>query len=380
MLNQIPNIEDIFEGNHESKFIQKYKNEKYNIKFFDYKDVTIAPEHYIYQTLIRPNPGFPLIPTQKGEVYRYKIPDVDFMTGLSIKCRISSGDDNTGLTSYNTAANLWNKVTIYQYGKIIFTFDPTYVLSRIMDAPTPAENEALTALITSQPLDTNSVTYDLPFFAPFLENCKEYLFLEFYKGLEVEIEWKGLALTGVTLVTPYLALYRMRTDQDYKNSVLHELPKTNFIRPWYNVRTLKNDVTGTSTSLYLDNFYVAKNIYLFIMGTDGQEINIDRVELTIGSDMMFIEDRVSNFLKKYYSPERFIPWGFDASGVSIPFGLLLERFGFTGGLSLVKGPFLLKVYYDLPDADVRTLYTNIEYYSEVGTDPNLGLLISAQVY
>ncbi len=382
MLNANANIQSIFEGNHESKFIEKYRGEKQNVKFFDYKDIKITPEHYIYETSIRANPGFPTIPAFAGESYRFKVPDTDFMTGFAISCTISSDEDNTGETSYNTSARLWSRINVYQYGKIIYSFDPTYVLSRIIDAPEAAENEYLTSLITSVPLNNNTVNYVLPAFGPFIDDVNEYLFLEFYKGLEVEAIWAGLDLAIVTAVDTNLLLYRMRTDQDYKNSVLKEIPRYNFQRPWYQTRTFKTEVVfgTTSTSIYIDNFMVAKNIYLLLMATDGQEIDITRVELSIGSDMMFSENQTSNTLKKYYSPDRKVFWGFDGSGISVPFGLLMERFGFTGGLSLVKGPFLLQVYYDLPGAGTRYLYTNVEYYTELETNPDLGLFITHQVY
>ena len=116
------------------------------------------------------------------------------------------------------------------------------------------------------------------------------------------------------------------------------------------------------------------------MAGDGQEINVDRITLTIGDNIVIDEDRTSNILKKYYSPDREIFWGYDGSGVSFNLGSTLERMGFTGGLCLVKGPFLMTVFYTLPDATARTLYTNIEYYTELEVYAAEGRMLTNEVY
>lgn len=386
------NIDIIFEQSPASKYVTKYKNEPQNMKYLDFRTVKVSPEYYIYSDLLRPTPDSPTRPTLSGEKIRFKIKDVDILTGAIMRTTVTSANDLTALTSYNTGATLWNRVTFFHYGKAIYTFVPSYILCRVQESG-PSENEMNTSAITSIPIDgtvTTSSEYILPLFAPFFDTKDYYLYTEFYRNLEVELEYSGLltyntsATSDYSSITMYLETQKMRLPYEYKNHLYQNMKENKFQRPWYNTRTFTYAMLSgaSSNTVYLDNnFMTAKNLYIFIMSSSGYETNINTVTLTVAGNKIFQEDRYSNIYKKYFSPDRLVYWGYDGSCRRIPFGAIQDenRFGYTGGACLSMASYKLDITSSTLSANA-TMYLIVEFYTEVETDSGNGSLHTNLIY
>lgn len=382
--NQIFNADVINECNRNSKYIEKYSKLQDNIPFLDYKSVPIAPEHIIQHQFIKPIEG-PLLPNI-GDKFRFQLPNFDILTGLFLVVTLTSTSNNTTNTSNNTGAILWNSINFLQYGKSLLNYPPTYSICRNNESPHIEEEEFFETIILGQPLNNNTQTYFLPLYGPMFDNCNNYLLLEFFRNLELEAIWAGLPLSNVTACQVSLGCITMHTNLEYKNCILENLNKPNYTLPWYGVRTFTAPIVHSTgqTQAIIDLGYqmlTAKNIYVYILNTTtGVETSILGIKLRVnGQDVFNQEDQITNAIKKYYSPDRKVYWGWNLNSRRIPFGLLLERVGFTGGACLVPGPYQLTINFNVASTN-STLFCHVEYYSELEVNTKDGILNTTSCY
>ena len=381
--NHRHNVDIINECNKSSKYIHKYQERQQNVAFMDYKQVPNAPEHYIQETWLRPNSGSPVLPTNAGDKFTWTLPNIDILTGLVLVITLTTTADNTAYTSRNTAALFWNLINLTQYGKTLLNYHPSYVICRNNEAPSIEEEEAFETIIWGAPLNNDTQTYFLPLFGPMFDKCNNYLFLEFFKNLQLEAYWSGLGLSSISAVSCYLACYSMHTNVEYKNSLLASLRRQNFTLPWYAVRSFNALIPEGATSFSIDlsnQFLTAKNIYLFMVYTQGNETSFTKITVSAASQVIFVEDFIQNMLKKYYSPDRKVYWGWNLNSVRIPFGLLQERLGWTGGACLIPGPYIINIECNSVSTTSTYCFCHIEHYTELEVDAANGLLNTTAVY
>ncbi len=380
MLSQ-PDVNQIFESNKESKYVETFSKLPYTKQFCQSKSENY-PQYYVYEQLLIAENNQTTYPDD-GTIFKFKIPNLDFLTGLCIKLTLTTDFDNTVLTSNNTSAIFWKKMNIKQYGNIIYTVTPSYILTRVKEALEPGENEYLESLILGAALNVNTQTYYLPIYGPMFDKHENYLLLDFYKNLEVELVFNRINISGNNTIDLKLMLYRMSVKQEFKNSYIENISKEKFMIPWYSIRSSENILATivTNYKLYIDNFLTIKKIHLSIYNflTGANQI-ITNISFIIGDKVIFNDDNTSNILKKYYSPNRKIFFGNnDPTGYTIPFGDIMDNLGLTNALCLSMGPFCLSIDYITNNANCK-LYTNMQYNTQLISHPNDGSLLMSNIY
>lgn len=377
------------EQNHNSVLLKKYSEIPYT-SVYDSEICNNQPNNFIKTEYINPtNPPFTTF--QAGRKYIFPLGDNYFLKNMMIESTLTTTGDNTTVGDNRLGIYLFKRINVTQYGKILATITPSYILSRISALPENCANYYNTK-VQGEPdieFDDKTKTFQTPIFMWMIENERENLLLYFHRDLQLECELNDITFNGNITIISQLVVTRKCYERDFLNKYIEDVyPKQDGKRNYfiYNTFTLSNDVTNgtTETEIYITNPYLLHSLHASIYKNNTFEtVNITKLALFIGQTKVNECKKVHTQLAQIDDLTSF----YGMSGTNIQstqimyFGINKRMInGISGALDISRGPYRLVVSHDNPGDNNFRLYIDLEYYNIISSNNENGEFYGLEVH
>ncbi len=310
-------------------------------------------------TPINNNPVIPVLDTK----YIFNIDSSNFLKNLLIKVVFTTpaGMADLEFNSYR----FFKDITLYQNYKPIFTNNPGYIKSRILDSGVDKQTyfESLNNISIVE--DTEYTVY-IPLFSYFFDYMENNILLDYSKNLELHLTYnEELPFTPISIF-PSLFMYKTCYEQDLVNSYINKLSKspTNYLMyDTYLKKVLLPD-TSTTKTIEITSKKLIQSFYLTIINEDDfSSPSINHITLQCGDKIV-----LTNINQKIvqYDNINFLPHDNNEGSFSYHFDDKMRK-GHSGSLDISQ-PTFITISYDAIVGDNVNLYINLEFLNVITLD------------
>lgn len=298
--------------------------------------------------------------------YKFTLPEEGFLERLVLKITFTSFEN---VLTDGLGARVFEKITLKQGLKDVFSNDMNYIISRINSEPVNKQknyNELINPQLNLCLAD--NVVY-CPIFSSFFDVSNNNIFLNYIRRLDLHCDLNiPVAQLLLYLDVELLCYVKNYTKEYYNTFIKNEFiddQKNYFSYDTYTITT--NIIEGSSRTLInLNGPYLCFAIHNIIFNSNYTMKNIDKMVLNCnGLDVISIKPQENSFIDPSY-------YQYNGSLLSYYFGSK-DRTYHSGSININTGPWTLTIYHDQITTSGYTLHTTLEYFCIMECD-RLGIL------